>query len=265
MKSLKKQKDKNLDPVLFKDPFPTFPWNIPELEPELEHIKKILSREHQFKIYPEISKIFRGFELVPQNKVNVVIIGQDPYNNGVANGIAFSVDPPKDTENVAIPRSLEVIFREIKRSYQIEKEPKTGDLTSWCKQGVLLINYSFTVFESRPNSHEYLWAGFTYKLVRYLNRENLNLVFMLWGSKAAMLEEIIDSNKHLVLTAPHPASESYSSRSWNESSEDATQYESYRFNKGIKKTFIGCDHFKKANEYLQDKRNIRIDWLTVFE
>lgn len=223
--------------------FPKFPWKVPELDPEYKHIKKILSRKYQERIYPEISKIFRAFELVPQNRVNVVIIGQDPYNNGIANGIAFSVDKE------VMPKSLEVIFQEIKRSYKINLEPKTGDLTSWAEQGVLLINYSFTVFESKPNSHEYLWAGFTYKLVRYLNRENMNIVFMLWGSKAAALEEIIDKNRHLVLVAAHPAAESYN----------------IRFKRDTNKTFIGCDHFRKANEYLQKNRNININWLSVFE
>jgi uracil-DNA glycosylase len=223
-----------------------FPWKLDDesIIKELEHISKILLKEYKSgkrKIYPELSKIFRAFELTNLNNVKVVILGQDPYSNGVANGIAFS------TDDKHIPHSLNKIFEELRREYPEEEfNPETGDLTSWAKQGVLLMNYSLTVFSDNVInrvSHEYLWGGFTYKLIRYINRNTLNTVFMLWGSKAQSLEPLIDTSIHLVLTAPHPAADAYKRSGGN--------------------SFLKCNHFKLANEYLKEKRGVEIDWLML--
>jgi uracil-DNA glycosylase len=224
-----------------------FPWNLEDksILSELEHISRILLRVVKLeasrrKVYPELSKVFRAFELTSPNSINVVILGQDPYSNGVANGIAFS------TDDESMPFSLMQIFSELQHEYSKEVKPKTGDLTSWAKQGVLLMNYSLTVFSDDSAdrvSHEYLWGGFTYKLIRYLNRNTLNTVFMLWGSKAQSLEPLIDTSSHLVLTAPHPAAQAYRARSRGDG-------------------FLGCGHFRKANEYLKEKKGIEINWLS---
>lgn len=239
---------------------PEFPWKIKgeegvKIQRELDHISKILSRDYSLKIYPELKDVFKAFELVEQNNINVVIVGQDPYFNGVANGIAFA------TDNNTLTFSLNTIYKELQKELEENfdvnkpkykellkkiKENKSGDLTSWAKQGVLLLNFSLTVFEESPGSHEFLWTGFIRKIIRYINRITENTVFMLWGSKAATLENLLDTNKHLVLKASHPASQAYN------------------FKKDSK-TFLGCNHFIEANRYLKLYKKFQIDWYSVFK
>ena len=87
------------------------------------------------EIYPHPSDVFNAFNLTPFNKVKVVIIGQDPYHGPKqAHGLCFSVN-----ENIKVPPSLKNIFKELKDDMNIET-PKSGDLSKWATQGILLLN-----------------------------------------------------------------------------------------------------------------------------
>jgi uracil-DNA glycosylase len=183
--------------------------------------------------YPKVSDMFRALELVDFDNIRVVILGQDPYHgDGQANGLAFSVNADQK-----LPPSLRNIFQEIKSDVGISNA--RGDLTSWAKQGVLLLNSILTVTPDKPGSHANLgWEKFTDKIIVDVSTHRSNVVFMLWGAYAKSKEPLIDSPKHLVLTSTHPSPLSAHSG------------------------FFGCKHFSLANEYLNSKGKSTIDWRT---
>lgn len=183
-------------------------------------------------IYPPARKIFSAFDLVPFEAVKVVIIGQDPYHGqGQANGLAFSVNPGID-----IPPSLRNIFKEISTDTGAPV-PSDGDLTRWARQGVLLLNATLTVRAHQPKSHSLLgWDKFTDAAVRAINEHSNNVVFMLWGADAIRKGAIINRERHLVLTAPHPSPLS------------------------AHRGFFGCRHFSQANAYLSSHGKQPIVW-----
>lgn len=187
---------------------------------------------HALTIYPPAAKIFAAFDLVPFDRVKVVIIGQDPYHGpGQANGLSFSVNPGID-----IPPSLCNIFKEISTDTGAPI-PADGDLTRWARQGVLLLNATLTVRAHQPKSHSGLgWDIFTDAAVRALNYHRNNIVFLLWGSDAIRKGSFIDRNRHLVLTAAHPSPLS-----------------AFR-------GFFGCRHFSQANTYLTAHGMTPIVW-----
>lgn len=183
-------------------------------------------------VYPPGNKIFNAFDSCPFNEVEVVLIGQDPYHGeGQAHGLAFSVN-----EGVRTPPSLVNIFKEVKEDLG-KPIPKSGNLTRWAKQGVLLLNATLTVRANTPGSHQKKgWEEFTDAAIKVLSEEKENLVFMLWGAYAQKKGAIINESKHLVLKAAHPSP--------------------FAADKG----FFGCRHFSKANAYLREHGKKEIDW-----
>jgi len=183
-------------------------------------------------IYPPTSDVFNALAFTPFSQVKVVIIGQDPYHGpNQAHGLCFSVKPPTPP-----PPSLVNIFLELKNDLGIER-PKHGDLESWARQGVLLLNAVLTVEEGKPGSHANKgWERFTSKVIEELNARTEHLVFLLWGSYAQKKAEFVDRRKHLVLTAPHPSPLS------------------------AHRGFLGCTHFSQANAYLARHHIEPIEW-----
>jgi len=184
-------------------------------------------------IFPPEELIFRAFDLCSFEKLKVVILGQDPYPTlGNANGLSFSV---ADSVKV-LPKSLKNIFLEVQEDLKIEF-PKNGNLERWANQGVLMLNSILTVEEGSPNSHKDIgWEHFTDAVIHKISTEKSQLVFLLWGTKAIAKKEIIDCNKHLVLTAPHPSPLS-----------------AYR-------GFFGCKHFSQTNQYFRKLGITEINW-----
>tara|TARA_B110000858_G_C17682497_1_gene417282 strand:- start:296 stop:967 length:672 start_codon:yes stop_codon:yes gene_type:complete len=183
-------------------------------------------------IYPKMDNIFKAFELTSPNNVKVIILGQDPYHGfNQANGLCFSVSSGFD-----VPPSLRNIYKEIKNDLGVNNK-KSGDLTPWAKQGVLLLNTTLTVEEKKPGSHFDLgWELFTDKVISDLSKKNRR-VFILWGSKAAKKANLIDSSKNLILMSPHPSPLS-----------------AYR-------GFFGCNHFSRCNHYLKQNSKKEINWI----
>ena len=206
----------------------------PEFEKEyFKQLTDFVRKEYKTKkIFPPGSLIFNAFDLCPYNKVKVVIIGQDPYHgHGQANGLCFSVN-----DGVDFPPSLVNIYKEIENEYA-KQMPKNGDLSSWAKQGVLLLNAILTVQAHMPCSHQGKgWETFTDAVIRILAEKKEHLVFLLWGSYAQQKGLYIDTNKHLVLKSPHPSPLS-----------------AYR-------GFIGNRHFQLANQYLKEHGMSEIEW-----
>lgn len=172
---------------------------------ESEKFKNTISNlEELYKtknIFPEKCDVFRAFYLTPFNEVKVVIIGQDPYHTkGVADGLAFSSRQSK------IPPSLKNIYKELNRDLNIENT--TSDLTPWAKQGILLLNKTLTVEESKPKAHANSpllnWECFTDFVIKKLSERNDPIIFVLWGNHAKKIKPMIDSH-HFILESSHPS------------------------------------------------------------
>jgi uracil-DNA glycosylase len=206
----------------------------PEFEaPYFNELKDFLVAERQrYTVFPKGADIFRAFNLTPFDQVKVVILGQDPYHGpGQAHGLCFSV-----TNGVSPPPSLQNIFAELERDLGIPR-PTTGDLSPWAKQGVLLLNATLTVRADQAGSHQGRgWERFTDAAIAALARERSGLVFMLWGRFAQAKEQMIDPEKHYILKAPHPSPLS------------------------AHRGFIGCGHFRMANELLEAQGLEPIEW-----
>ena len=163
--------------------------------------KTVMDEYHTRRIYPPADDIFNAFALTPLKDVKVVILGQDPYHgDGQAHGLCFSVKP-----QVAIPPSLENIYKELHDDLGC-KIPSHGCLTSWAKQGVLLLNTVLTVQAHKPMSHRGVgWEEFTDAAIAKLNTQDRPIVFILWGKPAQEKAKMLSNPKHLVLKAPHPS------------------------------------------------------------
>ena len=185
-------------------------------------------------IYP--NDVFHALNLTSPAEVKVVIIGQDPYHgeeHGIpqAHGLAFSVLP-----GVRPPPSLRNIFKELNANFG-HPIPSHGCLESWARQGVLLLNTVLTVERGRAASHAKRgWESCTDTLIQQLAAQHEGLIFLLWGSHAQTKRALLDPSKHKILEAPHPSPLS-----------------AYR-------GFLGCQHFKLANEYLVNTQRPAINW-----
>lgn len=206
-------------------------------QPYMKKLREFLQQEKDAgrTVYPRGADIFNALNTTGFENVEVVILGQDPYHGPEqAHGLAFSV-----RHGIKLPPSLVNIYKEIEATCGI-KLPREGDLTGWAKQGVLLLNATLTVQAEQAGSHQGRgWEEFTDAIIRALNEQRENIVFMLWGSYAQKKGAFIDRKKHLVLQAPHPSPLS------------------------AHRGFLGCGHFVKANEYLKNHGRKEIDWAKV--
>jgi uracil-DNA glycosylase len=202
-------------------------------KPYFAQIKQFLASEKAAgkTIYPPGPLIFNAFEQTPFPDVRVVIIGQDPYHGpGQAMGLCFSV--PK---NVAIPASLRNIYKELNRDLGVS-DPGHGDLTSWTREGVFLLNAILTVEKNQPGSHSKIgWHLFTDSVIKTLSDHRTGLVFLLWGNYARSKKNLINTARHTVLEAAHPSP----------LARDA---------------FMGCGHFSKVNSILLSRGERPVNW-----
>ena len=185
-------------------------------------------------VYPPPKKIFRAFDLCPFEQVKVVILGQDPYYGArQANGLCFAVE-----DGVQLPPSLKNIFKEIASDLGQPLVHKSGDLSRWATQGVLLLNATLTVRAHLAGSHQAKgWEAFTDAAIKALSEEREHLVFILWGNYAKQKGAHIDRSKHLVLESAHPSPLS------------------------AHNGFFGSKPFSKTNTYLSKHNQTPIDWL----
>tara|TARA_B100002003_G_scaffold227448_1_gene235070 strand:+ start:75 stop:752 length:678 start_codon:yes stop_codon:yes gene_type:complete len=221
-----------------------------DIDPELEHSwKKILIDEFQkdyfkqlklflldekkkYRVFPEGKNMFTAFNLTPFNNVKVVILGQDPYHgNEQAHGLSFSVQ-----DGIKQPPSLKNIFKELSSDLDLSM-PVSGNLSSWAKQGVLLLNATLSVRAGKAGSHQKRgWEQFTNRVIREISDKKENVIFLLWGRFAQNKAELIDKKKHYILKASHPS-----------------PFSAYS-------GFFGCKHFSKTNEILKSQDVEKINW-----
>ena len=183
--------------------------------------------------YPKGTDIFAAFDHSTFNATKVVIIGQDPYHGpNQANGLCFSVK-----DGIPHPPSLINIFKEIETDLG-KPYPKSGDLTRWADQGVLLLNATLTVRAHQAGSHQNKgWETFTDTVIQKISQDREGVVFMLWGGFAKKKAGLIDGSKHYILTSGHPSPLSA--------------------NRGL---WFGNTHFSKANGILKKNGKEKIDW-----
>ena len=193
-----------------------------------------VKKEYESKAcYPPKEQVFNAFTLCPLSDLKVVIIGQDPYHGvGQANGLSFSVN-----DGITHPPSLVNIFKELQTDLGIPY-PKSGDLSSWASQGVLLLNATLTVRAAEAGSHQKKgWEQFTDYVIKAISSENSDVVFMLWGGFARKKAKLINTKKHLILESGHPSPLSANRGYW-----------------------FGNQHFSKCNTFLKSKRKSPINW-----
>ncbi|MCF8059783.1 MAG: uracil-DNA glycosylase [Bacteriovoracaceae bacterium] len=183
-------------------------------------------------IYPARKHWFRALVECSPKDVKVVILGQDPYHGeGQAHGLAFSVN-----EDCKHPPSLKNIFKELQSDLDCPPPP-TGDLSHWSRQGVLLLNTVLTVEKGKAASHQKKgWESVTQAVLKTINDQCENVVFILWGGPAQKSAAFIDQERHCVLKSVHPSPLS-----------------SYR-------GFFGSRPFSKANKYLKTHGISPISW-----
>ena len=203
---------------------------------EKEYYKRLMDfvdEEYENRtVYPRRDDIFNALKFTDFPNVKAVILGQDPYHGpNQAHGLSFSVKPEVD-----IPPSLKNIYKELKADTG-SHIPDHGYLVSWAEQGVMLLNTVLTVRAGEANSHRGKgWETFTDRVISLLNEREAPIVFILWGKPAQSKLSIIDTNKHSVITSPHPSPLS------------------------AMRGFFGSRPFSKTNDYLQQLGQEPIDW-----
>lgn len=202
-------------------------------KPYYQELRKALVREYETQaIYPNQDDIFNALHFSSYKETKVVIIGQDPYHGpGQAHGLSFSVKP-----GVVIPPSLQNIYKELNTDLGCYI-PNHGYLVNWSKQGVLMLNAVLTVRSGTPNSHKAIgWENFTDKVIEILNQRDTPVVFILWGRFAQQKQQLITSEKHLIIKSAHPSP--------------------FSAHKG----FFGSRPFSQTNNFLRKKGLEEIDW-----
>ncbi len=192
----------------------------------------VADQRAKYTVYPPEAEVFTAFRLTPFAQVRVLLLGQDPYHGtGEAHGLCFSVKP-----GVPIPPSLRNIFKELANDIG-GSIPSHGCLTSWAKQGMLMLNAVLTVRANEPASHARQgWEWFTDAVIQYVNAKPTPVVFVLWGAYAQKKATRIDASRHTILQAAHPSPLSA--------------------NKG----FLGSRCFSQINAALRRHGQPEIDW-----
>ena len=198
-----------------------------------QNLRHFLIKEYRNQVvYPPMHDIFNAFHLTPLSQTKVCIIGQDPYHGpGQAHGLAFSVKP-----GVAIPPSLLNIYKELEADLGCPI-PSHGCLTTWAKQGVLLLNAVLTVRSGEAGSHRNAgWEIFTSRIIEILNVRAEPVIFILWGRDAQNKKALISNSHHPLIASPHPSPLS------------------------AHRGFFGSRPFSRANELLKAQGIDPIDW-----
>lgn len=205
-------------------------------KPYMKNLGAKLAHLRNYRVvYPKKEEMFRCFAETKWRNVKVVMVGQTPYHNGAADGLAFSA-----SKSEYIPKSLDIMINKLGSEIPGWFTPKilSGDLSFWAKQGVLLLNRVLTTEKHSPDAHYNLgWETFTNKVIEVLNEKKSNLVFILAGKKAQEVESLIDDKKHCVITCEHPAAAARAARAW-----------------------INNSCFLKTNLYLEANQKQSIEW-----
>jgi uracil-DNA glycosylase len=191
----------------------------------------VAGEQERYTIFPPVDKIFTALKLTSYEDTRVLLLGQDPYiKKGQAHGLCFSVED----KSAPIPPSLRNIYRELNDDVGVAS-PHHANLTSWAKQGILMLNVVLTVREGESNSHKNKgWEIFTDEIIRLVNQKEETVVFVLWGKPAQRKIPLIDTERHTIVQGAHPSP--------------------------LARGFLGSRPFSKINEALRDAKRGEIDW-----
>lgn len=192
----------------------------------------VRTERERHPVYPPHDHVFAALHLTPYADTRVVILGQDPYHGPrQAHGLCFSV-----SEGVPPPPSLVNIFKELRDDLGIEP-PRSGNLESWARQGVLLLNTTLTVRGGAAASHQGKgWEMFTDEVIRAVNAKSDRVVFILWGGHARKKKALVDASRHTIIESAHPSPLS------------------------AHNGFLGSKPFSRANAALEEAGLTPIDW-----
>lgn len=203
-------------------------------DPYIQKLMEFLQTEYALNtVYPEKKDVFKAFKACPWDDLKIVILGQDPYYNGDANGMAFANNVNTNLRSRSILKIHSLIEREYYDGLCLDFD---FTLEDWANQGVLLLNTALTVRAGKPGSHTKQWKKFTSAVLTAINDYHPGIVFMLWGGHAKAFAPHLSENMH-VLTAEHPA---YAVRQGN---RDWT-----------------CSNFTEADKILNEKYGTTIKW-----
>jgi len=191
----------------------------------------VAAEQERYTVYPPAGKIFTALKITSYGNTKVLLLGQDPYiQKGQAHGLCFSVED----KNAPIPPSLRNIYRELKDDVGVIP-PNHANLTSWAKQGILMLNVVLTVREGHSNSHKNKgWESFTDEIIRLVSRKQEKVVFVLWGKDAQKKISLIDGERHVIVQGAHPSP--------------------------LARGFLGSRPFSKINQALKNTHRGEIDW-----
>jgi uracil-DNA glycosylase len=170
---------------------------------------ELIRNNKGIKVYPFPSYVFKAFQITKANELKVVFLGQDPYFNceyyekkcvPQAMGLSFSVP-----DGVAIPSSLDNIFKNMVKFNHIDEKPKSGNLWFWAAQGCLMLNAALTVEDGKKEAHLKLWEWFSEYVINYISTNMDGIVFVLWGAYALKKLNIIDESRHTTIVSSHPS------------------------------------------------------------
>lgn len=186
----------------------------------------------QCEVFPAPEEVFAALDATPLLDTKVVILGQDPYHGpGQAHGLCFSV-----RHGVRVPPSLRNILKELHSDIGVPI-PSHGNLTSWARQGVLMLNTTLTVRAGEAGSHVGRgWETLTDEVIKRINQKSHRCVFILWGANARKKKSLITGSHHVIIEAPHPSPLS------------------------AHNGFFGSQPFSQANNALREMGIPEIDW-----
>jgi uracil-DNA glycosylase len=187
-------------------------------------------------LQPKLEDVFRAFRLCSPESLRVVIIGQDPYIKGEADGLAFS-------SGDRMTPSLQVVFEEINRTHECKRTVTCLD--DWAEQGVLLLNSVLTTEMEVSRAHAgWGWELFVQEVLQVLRSMDENFVFMTWGRDAQNVlksfrpKTFSNYSAWRILNAHHPQAQNYNPDN----------------------KFVGCNHFIEANLHLLKHEQYPIWW-----
>ena len=204
-------------------------------KPYFKSLAEFVDEERQsfpLGIYPAENQVFAALQLTPFDRVNVLLLGQDPYpGEGMAHGLCFSVSRTV----TQLPASLRNIFKEMHSDLGFPV-PNNGYLVPWAKQGVLMLNTILTLRAGKPLSHKGRgWETFTDGIIQRLSARIEPMVFVLWGKPAQTKIKLIDTSRHVIIQGAHPSPLSA-------------------------KGFFGTRPFSAINAALRAAGKLEIDW-----
>ncbi|MEO5929104.1 MAG: uracil-DNA glycosylase [Candidatus Kapaibacterium sp.] len=202
-------------------------------EPYFKKLEEFVDEQRrESTVFPPEKDVFSALKITPYDRVNVLLLGQDPYHdNHQAHGLCFSVLP-----GIKPPPSLMNIFKELRDDLGFPI-PNNGYLVPWAQQGILMLNAVLTVRAHEPNSHKGKgWEKFTDAIIRKVNERTEPVIFVLWGGYAGKKKALIDTDRHVIISSAHPSPLS------------------------AHNGFFGSRPFSTINAALKDAEHPEIDW-----